>query len=210
MSSIISNGFIDSHSGNKVGYIVRSDVTEAEAKSITDSWLAFTLSEVLSISAGDPVKAVEVFREIHQDLEHSHWEWDKKIKYSSVATGFSYCSFVLEVSGEAQALMLIKFPHPSRVIQGDRIVYIDYLQVAPWNIPHKFRQDKRHKGVGSIMLDVASRYCANLGAQYQKGYALHSLPQSLEFYRAIGLNELGVDSNYLGLVYFELPSSMVA
>ena len=171
-----------------------------DIKTQTDNWLISTLKESISIAASLNINDIDVFKAIHSNNEHSHWDWSRKL--ATQDPDFEFTVFSLDVKGESQALMMIKYPHQSS-INRNKIVYVDYLQVAPWNLKNAYRELKRYRGLGVLMLEFASNFKAQLEHDYNTGLGLHSLPQSEGFYNAIGCTELGQDKDYYNLKYFE-------
>src|SRR5271156_3290416 len=84
---------------------------------------------------------------------------------------------------------------------GKPLVYLDYLEVAPWNRPD-FGPVPRLRGVGSALITAAVALSDEEGFKGRLG--LHSLPQADAFYRKIGMTDLGPDPAYQNLRYFEM------
>ncbi len=77
---------------------------------------------------------------------------------------------------------------------------MDYLAAAPWNInspPH-------FKRCGTLLIKQAIQESASQG--WEGRFALHSLPQAEDFYRKCGMIDLGTDSTYEDLRYFEMDA----
>src|SRR5262249_3074962 len=86
---------------------------------------------------------------------------------------------------------------------GKPLVYVDYLEVAPWNwrIP-ALGEEGRYKGIGSLFVREAAKLSLEEGFHGRIG--LHALPQAEAFYEsACGMTRLGGDPRKQGLVYFE-------
>lgn len=135
--------------------------------------------------------------------ESWHWNWERKAPELAqlAASGFGILS-----DEDWQGLMLIKTaPYVAR-IEADRgkpLVYVDYLEVAPWNwrIP-ALGEEGRYKGVGSILFREAAKLSLEEGFHGRVG--LHALPQAEAFYEsACGMTALGRDPRKQDLVYFE-------
>ena len=135
--------------------------------------------------------------------ESWHWNWERKAPELAqlAASGFGILS-----DEDWQGLMLIKTaPYVAR-IEGDRgkpLVYVDYLEVAPWNwrIP-ALGEGGRYKGVGSILFREAVKMSLEEGFHGRIG--LHALPQAEAFYDGVcGMTALGRDPRKQDLVYFE-------
>ena len=88
--------------------------------------------------------------------------------------------------------------------RGRPLLYIDYLEVAPWNwrIP-EIGRDGRFRGVGSALFWNAVQQSLEEGFQGRVG--LHALPQAEAFYRdGCHMTPLGRDAAKQNLLYFEL------
>ncbi len=88
--------------------------------------------------------------------------------------------------------------------QGRPLVYIDYLEVAPWNwkIP-ELNREGLFRGVGSVLFWKAVKQSEEEGFHGRVG--LHALPQAELFYeKAMGMERLGPDPSKQDLLYFEL------
>lgn len=89
---------------------------------------------------------------------------------------------------------------------GKPIVYIDYLESAPWNWNvAAIDQRGEYKGVGSILFRQGVVQSFSEGFNGRVG--LHSLPQANGFYEFVcGMTSLGPDPQKQNLSYFELVS----
>ena len=86
--------------------------------------------------------------------------------------------------------------------KGQHIVYVEYIESAPWNRAELF-DSPRYQGVGSILVAAAVSQSEEL--EFQGRVGLHSLPQADAFYTdTCGMTDLGPDLNYRGLRYFEM------
>jgi hypothetical protein len=95
---------------------------------------------------------------------------------------------------------------------GESIVYVDYLQSAPWNGKRKWRPNRQFGGLGTLMLQVAIQLSLELELEvdFDGRVGLHSLSQSEDFYRSRQLTEFWRDPDYQGLCYFEMTLSQAA
>ena len=89
--------------------------------------------------------------------------------------------------------------------KGKNLVYIDYVENAPWNRP-ELGTPPRFKGIGSILVGAAIRL--SHAEEFKGRLGLHSLPQADDFYaRTCGMTDLGPDSDKQNLRYFEMTSA---
>lgn len=134
-----------------------------------------------------------------------HWDWGKKT--AAIEGLLSNQSMSIVCNGMTQAMMIMDLSRRARIHTqiNSHLVYIHFLETAPWN-----RQDLNNKnkvvgysGCGSILLYAAVELSKAEGFKGRIG--LHSLPQSNEFYaNRIGMTDLGKDSSYENLRYFEM------
>lgn len=131
-------------------------------------------------------------------LEHSHWDWRNKA--DSVQAG-RHLLVAVECEGDAQGLMaVLRLPRRS-VLENGHVVYVDYLETAPWNLKMA-TATPRFLGVGTVLIAEAVRL--SLEMQLGGRVGLHSLPQAEAFYaRRCGMTRLGPDPAYFDLTYFE-------
>lgn len=133
-------------------------------------------------------------------LEHAHWNWRNK----SDRAGDENCSIVaLERESEIQGLMLVLRELKASRHSNQRIVYVDFLETAPWNL-RLAGTSPRYAGVGTVLIADAVRLSRQLSAGGRIG--LHSLPQAEAFYSRIGMTFLGKDPDYHDLGYYEFGS----
>ena len=88
--------------------------------------------------------------------------------------------------------------------RGEPLVYIEFLEVAPWNwtIPG-IGQTRRYGLIGPHLFERAVRQSWDEGLEGRVG--LHALPQSEFFYGgACKMTPLGTDGDHENLTYFEL------
>jgi len=133
--------------------------------------------------------------------QHYHWNWASKGKNLRL---LAYRCFGIRCEGEVQGLMMMNLAGHFAQLDPDRgkpILYIDYLESAPWNVV-PFTSKPRFGGIGTRLFDVAVRTSEDEGFAGRVG--LHSLPQTELFYNAVcGMTPGDPDPNYQGLRYFE-------
>jgi hypothetical protein len=86
--------------------------------------------------------------------QSSHWDWRQKMQVFGGLLGFP--SFAIECGGETQGLMIVNNLEFCRLEaqKGKPLVYIEYLETAPWNWT-KLTSQPRYKRVGSAFVDIA-------------------------------------------------------
>lgn len=131
-----------------------------------------------------------------------HWNWRQKVLNIQGLLGNKGASVTCQ--GVTQGLMLVDLTRAARLPDavGKPMVYVDYLEVAPWNWSG-FSQSQRYKGVGLALMTDAVMLSDVEGFKGRLG--LHSLPQSEKFYRdRCKMTDLGPDAAYGNLRYFEM------
>jgi len=133
-----------------------------------------------------------------------HWDWRQK------AQGFDRAlanpGFCVTCQGMTQGMMFLDLLHKARIKSqtGKELVYIEYLENAPWNRRHIAGDEARFAGVGSLLVRAAIELSREEGFKGRIG--LHSLPQSNAWYaNTCGMTDLGADPDYPHqLRYFEM------
>jgi hypothetical protein len=133
--------------------------------------------------------------------EHSHWDWS--LKTGLLVEPGVRCLGV-ECEGQMQGMMMVReIGHVAHLAPdaGQPLVYIEYLESAPWNLLRP-NQPPRYRRVGTTLLRAAIERSREIGFDGRVG--LHSLPQATAFYeRKCRMISHGPDPRYYGLVYFE-------
>lgn len=151
---------------------------------------------------------LDVLQELHrkgvpmsQWPQSAHWNWAQKI--AQVEGLLAFRGFSIVAQGLTQGLARVDLTkmarEPSQV--GKPLVYIEYLEAAPWNRP-ELGTTPRLRGVGTALVAAAIALSEEEGFGGRVG--LHSLPQADEFYRRCRFIDLGPDQAYQNLRYFEL------
>jgi hypothetical protein len=134
------------------------------------------------------------------------WHWDWRMKTAQVAGLLAFHGFSVICDGLTQGLMRVDLTKTAKVPtqKAKPLVYVDYLEVAPWNRPD-LGKTVRYKGVGSALMVAAVALSEQEGFKGRIG--LHALPQAETFYRGrCGMMDLGPDAAYQNLTYFEMTT----
>jgi len=160
----------------------------------------------LDMQPVDLVRAEESWRRYRDRLlrlsaEHSHWDWS--MKSSDLVFGPYRCVGIVHKRA-VQGLMMVGWSgYKGRSLKhrDEPILYVKYLETAPWNL-REFAGDRiRYAGVGTALLREAVLMSMRLGMHGRLG--LHSLPQAEKFYDRF-MDDLGLDWNMENLRLFEL------
>lgn len=149
---------------------------------------------------------IELVRQgVHRSQWPQSWHWDWKKKMARVQGLLAFQGFSVVAQGVTQGLMQVDLTKSAREASqaGKPLVYVEYLEVAPWNRP-ELGSTPRLRGVGSALLVTAVELSVAEGFKGRIG--LHSLPQADAFYRKIGMTDLGPDPQYQDLKYFEMTA----
>jgi hypothetical protein len=180
---------------------------DAQKKDV-DAWL------IEGIGVDEIIEADREWRRIkkqHQDLckqnglpcpEHSHWNWENKADNSALSD-MVQTRFAIVYQDEIQGLMLVeRMTQYAKLLpdKGKPIVYIKFLEAAPWNLA-LYTDSRKFFGVGRVFLRIAVDFSVGEGCDGRVG--LHALPQAEAFYRTIGMTELDYDPTHENLRHFE-------
>jgi hypothetical protein len=134
-----------------------------------------------------------------------HWDWRAKVAQLHGLLGSQ--AFSIMCRGMTQGMMTLDLGTKRCRIEsqrGQHLVYVDYVENAPWN-RQELSDLPRFRGVGSILVRTAIEVSRMEGFKGRIG--LHSLPQSEGFYaNKCGMTDLGKDSTYQDLRYFEMTA----
>jgi len=138
-----------------------------------------------------------------QDLpEHFAWDWGMK---SQKLQFLAYMCFGIEYAQKMQGLLMVKVAGNYARLDPDKgkeLVYVDYLEAAPWNVV-PLVDEPGFRGIGPMLMKTAVELSYDEGFHGRVG--LHSLPQAEEFYRdTCGMQGCGQDPNYQNLPYYEM------
>jgi hypothetical protein len=138
-----------------------------------------------------------------------HWHWNWEIKVPQLQQ-FGLSFYGIEYAGQLQGLMKIDLAkHAARITTqaGEGLAYIDYLEVAPWNlreITSELGQKQRFGVVGFNLYAAAVLLSQQAGFEGRVG--LHSLPhpKTEQFYqKTCRMMPLERDPKKEDLLYFE-------
>jgi len=134
------------------------------------------------------------------------WHWDWRGKMSEVRGLLSHTGYSVVCRNVTQGLMRLDLASRRARLDeqaGRHLVYIDYLEVAPWNWRERYADPPIYRLVGPVLMHAAMTRSIDEGLEGRVG--LHSLPQAIPFYERCGLTNLGTRlDEYDGkLPYFE-------
>lgn len=135
--------------------------------------------------------------------QNRHWHWHQKMH--AIQGLLSHQSFAIMCDDMTQGMMIVDVTTRARLKDqaGQHLVYIEYLESAPWNRKELLYDPARYRGIGTILVRAAIEQSKLEGFKGRIG--LHSLPQSNGFYANVcAMTDLGADPDKEGLRYFEM------
>ncbi|AYF88161.1 GNAT family N-acetyltransferase [Pseudomonas sp. DY-1] len=182
----------------------------------TQSWVEASLQPITQKDASDWVQywvpAIQnglqqaTIRAASVDVgQIPRWNWKDKIE--AIHGLLSKNGFSITYEGVTQGLMIYDLSvHRCRLEEqkGKDLVYVEYLEVAPWNRNDLMQGQARFGGIGSTLLAAAIELSRQ--EDFKGRIGLHSLPGSESFYAYGGMSDLGVDESSEGLRYFEMTA----
>jgi hypothetical protein len=155
-------------------------------------------------------KLFEAVQRLHRaGVERGHWpqsrHWDWRRKAAALQGMLANPGFSIVCGGVTQGMMLVDVITKRCRIKdqvGKNLVYVSFVENAPWNRPEMF-DPSRYRGVGSVLMRAAVQLSKE--QEFKGRLGLHSLPQANGFYaNTCGMTDLGPDADYQGLRYFEM------
>jgi hypothetical protein len=145
---------------------------------------------------------------VNQWPQSLHWDWSRKSIQLSLGGDPDDCRiFGIRRLTVWEGAMLTQRKNRMAKLPPDAgkgLVYVDYLEVAPWNWTVEcIGQMRKNKAVGSMLLRAVVEQSYAEGHEGRVG--LHALPQAEEFYREQGLAFVLQDANKR-MPYYELTA----
>lgn len=142
-----------------------------------------------------------------QPVHHWHWDWTSK---APELNNPEFRFYGIRCTGSLQGLMKVDSANcrgrlPEQI--GLPLVYVDYLEVAPWNvdaIASLCGLPPGYRAIGTCLLEAAVRHSDQQG--FGGRIALHTLQQSEQFYIRRGMTPVGPDPSKENLVWCELST----
>lgn len=156
----------------------------------------------------------ELFRSIQRmhraGVERRHWpqnrHWNWRRKADVLQRLLTHQGFSIMCDGVTQGMMFVDVStHRARIEhqRGQHLVYVEFVENAPWNRRELTGGAPRYRGVGSVLIGAA--IALSQAEEFKGRIGLHSLPQANAFYaNTCGMTDLGIDPEYQNLRYFEM------
>jgi hypothetical protein len=134
--------------------------------------------------------------------QHFRWDWGAKAQKLKF---LAYRCLGIECAKKLQGLLMVMVAGKNARLDPDAgkpLVYIDYLETAPWNLAVMVDVPE-YSGIGMVLMRTAVQLSHDEGFHGRIG--LHALPQAEEFYRdKCGMQGCGLDQAYQNLPYYEM------
>jgi hypothetical protein len=191
---------IDSQSGQLIDAEIFDEITLEHFIETQAAWRPVLLEAAQALSKS-PSQATLIPR-------HYHWDWTRKEEeLKMLALKF----YGLACRGHLQGIMKVEtVAHTCRLPEqlGKPLVYIDYIETAPWNIKQlmvSVGKPQQYRGVGSRLFEAA--ILQSLEEDFKGRLGLHSLPGSEGFYiKECGMTPVGRDPRKQNLLWCEFTS----
>ena len=173
---------------------LRDGIGELELQHWEHHWRPYLIERVRAMQAQGVPRA--------KWPQQLHWNWRLKATVAEMFLGQR--GFATRCEGMTQGLMLVGLLSDARIVEqrGKPLVYVDYLEAAPWN-QSSLQRPPKYRGVGSLLIHAA--VTLSVEETFSGRTGLHSLPQSDTFYRNVcGMTDLGLDAAKQNLRYFEM------
>jgi hypothetical protein len=138
--------------------------------------------------------------------QHCHWDWGRK----SLNLGFlNYRCCGIQYDGKYQGLLMLMLAGKYARLppdDGKPLVYINYIESAPWNYA-KMVETPLYGGIGPVLMQAA--VAVSYEEEFKGRIGLHALAQSEKFYRDdCQMICCGPDPSYQNLPYYEMTSEI--
>jgi hypothetical protein len=132
------------------------------------------------------------------------WDWRRKAPQLKLLES---AGFGVVCEQQWQGVMLTKSASHVSYLSADKgkpLIYIDFLEIAPWNWPiPELSRNGKFRGIGSTLFWKAVAQSEQEGFHGRVG--LHALPQAEQFYeKGCGMTPLNRDAAKQNLLYMEL------
>lgn len=189
---------IDNSSGSPVEAELFDEVTVEHFIETQREWRPLVREAALQLAAKGKHELIP---------QHFHWDWTAKAPQLDVLAN---TFFGIRYDNKLQALMKLetvgefcrcRLPEQ----KGKALIYVDYIEVAPWNLKTLMLglgREPRYNAIGSRLIEAAVLKSQEEECKGRIG--LHSLPITEPFYReACGMIPVGRDLAKQNLLWLE-------
>ena len=137
-----------------------------------------------------------------------HWDWGRKGVALVFEAPDDYRVMAVRRHATWEAALVTRSKDHVALMApdiGSPLIYVDYLEVAPWNWTVEKVRQRKFKAVGPVLLRAAIEQSYALGFAGRIG--LHALPQAVSFYASQSLQFVQNDPGKQNLPYYELSAA---
>lgn len=187
--------------------------TERDEPEAGELWDAITEQQLADWEAEWLPELFKAVQKLHRaGVARKHWpqsrHWNWRRKTEALQGMLAHQGFSLVCGGVTQGLMFLDTTTKRCRIdtqKGKNLVYVEFVENAPWNRKELLFDPPRYRGIGSVLMRAAIELSREV--EFKGRVGLHSLPQSNSFYaNTCGMSDLGVDPDpdYSPMRYFEM------
>jgi len=151
-----------------------------------------------------PAASNALFENNNNDIASQNHNWNWQEIAEAYRGLLAYSNFSVMHNNITQGMMVldtVSYRGKELTQTGKDLIYIKFLETAPWN--RKEIQQPQFRGIGCILIGVAINLSLEQGFKGRIG--LHALPKTESWYRDIcGMSDLGPDNFMQNLRYFEM------
>lgn len=188
---------------SKLQYSIVTEADDVYPKMMDELWQVVLYQKAINLKQTADSKQGFIASLSKNGITDFHWKWESIVNSPNIQE-YEKKTFYFIIENRPQGVLHALFPKQSRLDQGDNLVYVDRIAVAPWNRSSATPQE--FKGVGSLLMVFIKQFSDKQG--FGGAVGLHALEQARTFYVYLGMESLGMDQSYEGLEYFELPKKI--
>lgn len=134
-------------------------------------------------------------------FEDDHWSWFKKSEHFKDTSNEW---FYLIIDNIPQGICIIYYPKDSFLSKDNKICYIEYIAIAPWNRKTKL-YEREFKSIGTKLIQISLDFSSK--QKLNDGFSLQSLPQTYSYYEKLGMINI-TEKDEKSLKYYEMPEEI--
>ena len=194
---------VDSTTGQEVPVELHDELSPGVLLDIETQWSSVRTELRRKLDAANVPRA--------QQPQSLHWDWgEKSLLLSLFKKPDSFRVFALRRQAAWEgAMVTLRGEVLTRLAPdcGKPLIYVDYVEAAPWNWTVKEAQQvRKYKAVGAVLLRAA--VAQSQAESFDGRIGLHALPQADHFYQGQGLQLVDFDAPKR-MNYFELTAEAV-
>ncbi len=140
--------------------------------------------------------------------ESLHWDWARKSLRLAFRDPNDFRLMAICHNNVYQGVIITLRKGHRASLQPDTgkpLIYVEFLEAAPWNWTIRGVQNRKFKGIGPLLLRAAVTQSVQMGWDGRTG--LHALPQAMSFYEHQGFRFVSNDPGKENLPYYELSAA---